>query len=97
MVRKLDGLREHAGYQYLLKIIREKQKKALSTVARRLMAGELVDQREIDFQRGYFRGALDVAERPEKAVADLERAARQAWVEAQLEVITEEESETPYV
>lgn len=94
IVRRLDGLQEHAGWRYLQKMVVDRETVWLVRLARRLMAGEVVDQREIDYQRGFIRGALEVIERPEQAIADLELAARRAWTAAQLEPISQEA--TPY-
>ena len=96
-VRLLDDLHEHAGWKRLYERIRADRERFLYRLASRIMAGDLVDQREVDFHRGYYRGALDTVERPEKALADLEKAARFAYTQAQLEVYSEQENETPYV
>lgn len=59
------------------------------------MSGEKVDQREIDFHRGFYYGALWILEKPEKAEENLERAARHAWALVQLEMDMSEEAR-PY-
>lgn len=94
-VRAFDGLKEHAGWRRLYKKIVGKEDKLLASLTRRLMAGEVVSQREIDWYRGFFAGAKTVLEQPEKADANLESAARQAWALAQLE-LTAEGDEEPY-
>jgi hypothetical protein len=96
-VRMYDELREHLGWRRLYERVKEQREGFVNWIARRLMQGEPVDQREIDFHRGYFWGALDTLERPEKAEENLEKAARKAWTMAQLEVLNNEEDESPYV
>lgn len=95
-VRLFDGLREHAGWRRLRDSIRADRDRFLLGIARQLMSGQEVDQRKIDFYRGYFQGALDTVERPEKAEENLERAARHAWALTQLEIQAESEEESPY-
>lgn len=57
---------------------------------------EDVPQREIDWHRGFFAGAIFVLTRPEMAERSLETAARMAYVAAQEELLTAEEGESPY-
>lgn len=95
-VRMFDGLREHAGWRRLRDAIKAEREGFLLSLARRLMSGEEVDQRMIDFYRGYFQGALDTVERPEVAERNLERAARSAWALTQLELETERQEDSPY-
>lgn len=95
IARGLGSLTEHEGWQYLYELTQAAEKRFLSRLAKRLFSGVVVDQREIDFQRGYIRGALDTIQRPAEAIADLEKAARGAWVKAALELTTETEG-IPY-
>lgn len=96
-VQALDGLREHAGWKALLKKAQADAENFMSSVARRLMAGVAIDQREIDFKRGYLAGALDVIERPERAMEGLEVAARAAYAIAKAEALEEEGESSPYL
>lgn len=50
-------------------------------LVRRLMAGHVVDQREIDFHRGFYNGVRAVLERPGETVEALEAAAERAWMQ----------------
>lgn len=68
----------------------------MARITRRLMSGEEVSQREIDFQRGFYYGIEWILEHPEKAEENLERAARHAWLLVQLEVETTTEGDSPY-
>ena len=80
-----DALREHDGWKRLAELVRADRERFLLRLAKRLMAGEEVSQREIDFQRGFAQGAEWVVGHPEQAEASLERAARKAWRMAQEE------------
>lgn len=92
-----DGLREHAGWRRLLELVQGDKSRFLGNIARRLMSGQEVSQREIDFHRGFYAGAQWIIERPEEAEANLEKAARWAWAWLkEIEAETEEESEKPY-
>ena len=97
-VRLLDHLREDAGWRMLFRRVEEQKEGFLRLLAKRLMTGKEVSQREIDFMRGYYSGALDTANKPAKAAADLEKAAREAYAQGLLLwAETENESESPYV
>lgn len=91
-----DGLREHVGWRRLRDSILAERDAFMVGLARQLMSGAEIDQRKIDFFRGYFQGALDTVERPDKAEENLEKAARRAWALTQLELETEKEEESPY-
>jgi hypothetical protein len=95
-VRMFDGLREHAGWRRLYDRVKADRERFLLGIARRLMNGEVVDQLEIAHHRGFYQGALWVLGHPEEAEKNLERAARAAWVMANLEQLAEEESASPY-
>lgn len=96
-VRLFDGLQEHPGWKRLYEHVKSSRSRFLLALTKRQMAGEEVSQREIDFNRGFFQGALWALGHPDQAMTSLERAARQAWLAAELEVLTEEEGDSPYV
>ena len=81
-----DSLKEHDGWKRLAELVRVDRERFLTKLAKRLMAGEEVSQREIDFHRGFYQGAEWVVGHPENAEASLERAARAAWRMAQKEM-----------
>lgn len=95
-VRRYDDLIQHPGYRFLVERVEDQRDAYTAKIARRLMAGEEVSQREIDWYRGYYAGALETLRRPYVAEHNLEGAARLAWGLAS-EAITEKENETPYV
>lgn len=96
-VRIFDGLREHAGWRRLYEKVGVDQDRFLAHIARRLMSGQEVAQREIDFHRGFYQGALWVLGHPEEAEKSLERAAQKAWAAAKLEASIRDEGDSPYV
>jgi hypothetical protein len=65
-------------------------------LARRLSRGDVVDQREVDLNRGFFLGALYAVRHPEQAEEGLAQAARIAWLLAQDEITNQEEEAEPY-
>lgn len=85
-VRLLGELQEHVGWRRLYERVKEDRARFMGAIARRLMAGEKVDQREIDFHRGFYYGALWILGHPEEAEKSLERAARQAYLAVELEL-----------
>jgi hypothetical protein len=85
-----DSLKQHEGWKRLAEKVRADRERFLAKIARRLMAGEPVDQREIDYHRGFYQGAEWVIGHPEEAEASLERAARKAWRMARQELAERE-------
>lgn len=69
----------------------------MHSLAKRLMSGEVADQRDIDFQRGFLEGARTVILKPEKALKGLEVAASAAYAASKLELLSEQEGESPYL
>lgn len=96
-VKLFDGLVEHLGWKRLAEKIRGRKEVHFASVARRLMAGEKIENLEIEFYRGWFSGAEYVIGMPEKAEESLEQAAREAWRLAQVEAARESEEDSPYL
>lgn len=75
----LGGLKESQGWVALEEHFKRGSESYERSLTKRLLAGEDVSQREID----YYRGALDIAKAifkyPEVALDNLERTARRAW------------------
>lgn len=95
-VQTIGELTDSPGWKLLLGKIRQKKDSFLLDIAKAMMRGDVVDQRQIDFERGYYQGALETVERPEKAWENLEGAARRAWFATQMELLSEEEELSPY-
>jgi hypothetical protein len=94
-VQKLDHLREDPGWMILKRRIAEQKERFLLSIARGLMAGKTPNPLEVAYRRGYFQGSKETVDAPEKAAISLERAARAAWINAQVEEA--EGSEEPYI
>ena len=90
-VRMFDGLREHQGFQHLRKKVAEQQDGFADRIARKILTGGEVDQREIDYMRGYIEGAMFVVMRPEVAERNLELAGRLAYALGKRELEAEGE------
>lgn len=75
----LYGLTEHQGWEALKRHFGNGSESFHKSLAHRLLGGEQVNQREID----YLRGCMDIAQAiftyPERALADLEASARRGW------------------
>lgn len=96
-VRLFDGLRDHAGWQRLAQIVRAERDRFLNGLTSALWRGEVVDQRKLDYTRGFYEGARWLIETPEQAEASLEQAASEAWRLTQLELAREAEEASPYL
>lgn len=96
-VRLFDGLQEHAGWHRLAEKIRAGRKGFLDFLTAELWAGREVDQRRLDYTRGFYEGASYVIEMPAKAESSLEQAAREAWRLTQIEAAQEAENASPYL
>lgn len=76
----LGKLTGHEGWELLRKELEERREAFERTLGRRLLGGGIdsdpVDQRHIDYQRGYWRGVRDVLESPSKAQNALDDALR---------------------
>lgn len=64
--------------------------------AQQLMRGEVVDQRVIDYNRGFYDGARYAVLIPEVALANLHRVAEQAWTLGMAEELTYDQEAVPY-
>lgn len=96
-VRLFDGLMEHAGWQRLAQIVRGERDRFLTSLTSALWRGEVVDQRQLDYTRGFYEGARWLIETPEQAEASLEQAASKAWRLTQIELAREAEEASPYL
>lgn len=81
--RIFGELMEQPGWQRLIERIEREKDEYLHDIARRLLDGRkeiAVDQREIDFMAGFYKGALYVLKHPEVAEKSFTKAAHLAWV-----------------
>jgi hypothetical protein len=95
-VRLFERLKEDPGWRRLVDVVQEKPERFLKALCRRQMAGEVVDQREIDYMRGW-QDCLDyLVSTPELALEKLEQVAKTAYALATVEQLQAEEDESPY-
>ena len=78
--RIFGELMSQPGWQRLMERLTKEKDEYLLDIAKRLLDGREVDQREIDFMSGFYKGALYVLKHPEEAEKSFEKAARLAWV-----------------
>lgn len=92
-----DGLRQDPGWKRLFEVVVRDKKRVTDELARRMMAGQQIPPEEVEFYRGFYRGAVYVLMHPEVAEKNLERAANVAWLLAQKEVQQQQEEQSPYI
>lgn len=68
-------VKTHAAWPHLVEHYKELRKNYSDALGAKIMAGTVVDQRELDFRRGYWAGVFAVLTSPE--------AAEQAYVQAE--------------
>lgn len=69
-----DALRETAateGWAKLKESFAQQRAKYFGRLATHLMQGRVIDQRKLDYNRGFFDGVQQLLEQPEKADAHL--------------------------
>lgn len=80
-VRELSKLVEHPSWPVLRAEFEKRKDAYVSKIARGLTAGGIdakpIDQREIDYTRGFIRGAQAVLDTPDNALKALEEALRE--------------------
>lgn len=67
---ELAKLLDNPSFQYLALIVGKKRDKLLGVLTAAILSGQLIDQRKIDYMRGWSDGAMSVVERPENAEAE---------------------------
>jgi hypothetical protein len=90
--RLFDSLRTDPGWQRLFERVRAKEGKWMQSVLNRLMGPKRnwPEPTEIAYYQGFYQGAVFVLAHPEHAEANLERAARLAWIMSEEDDPTEE-------
>lgn len=94
--RVFGELMEQRGWQRLIQRLEGEKEEYLLDIAKRLLDGRQVDQREIDFMAGFFKGALYVLKHPEKAEESFTKAAHLAWVLDEADQEVEDVPSSPY-
>jgi hypothetical protein len=98
--RTFGELKEDSRWRELYSEVISKEARAAERLANRLLSGEKIDQREVDYLRAFYDGAKWAASHPVQAEKALEHAARDAWLfglseleEQDDDVLPEEEDE----
>lgn len=73
------SLREHIGWQRLRKRVEAQKEAWIRKLGGRFARGEEVPQRQIDYDRGWYDGAMYVLRHPEMSEEALESALLTAW------------------
>jgi hypothetical protein len=84
--RELAKLKEHPSWDVLRSEFEGRRRRYLDNLARSIAAGGIdadpLNQRAIDYQRGFLRGAQAVLDSPENAIEHLERVLRKEGKES---------------
>lgn len=94
--RAFDELKETTGWKRLAERVKRDKDRYMAGLAARLMGGKPVSPEELAFHRGFYAGADWIIGHPEKAMESLERAASHAHTLLQVELLKQEEDESPY-
>lgn len=80
--RLFDALRSDPGWQRLFERVNARKGRWMDTIMQRFMGpkSRWPEPEEIAYHQGFYQGAIFVLSHPEYAEANLERAARLAWV-----------------
>lgn len=96
-MRAYETFKDDPGRTHLLERLKEQREEYFLSIARRIAKGDPIDQRELDYKRGFYVGAVQALEEPDKADKSLERQARLAYrMATTLEAWTQEEAASPY-
>lgn len=94
--RLFDELQENLAWKQLRDYVVSRYDRWMLSLSKRIMRGEEVSQREIDYHRGFYDGAKYAVLIPEVALANLERVAREAW-KLQDSEETDDQEWSPYL
>ncbi len=90
-------LKEMKGWQRLRARVTADRDRYTEGIAKRLLGGEIVDQREIDFHRGFYAACNYVTGIPEVVEDNLARTARMAYALSLAEQEQESLEDSPYL
>jgi hypothetical protein len=72
--QEIAKLKDSGSFQYLKLVVEKKRDLVAGTLVRALLAGTEINQRRLDYERGYWDGAMHIVNRPENAEAELVKA-----------------------
>lgn len=78
VVQEIAKLKAHPAWSILSADINSRKNNWSSNLTKRLISGDLVDQREIDRKSGFFAGCLFVINMVEGSDKEIERLLREA-------------------
>lgn len=87
---------EHPGWLRLVEEYGAKREAAERALTKRLLRGEKISEHEQGFNAGWLAALAWFIHRPEKAMAELEQAARWAYTTSQLMEQQAEGEDAPY-
>lgn len=93
----LHDLLDHPGWITLKEHFEKGKQTFGKNLTSRLLVGEEVSQREIDYLRGCREMADAIFARPERALADLERTATELLERSWQQEATEDELSSPFI
>jgi hypothetical protein len=85
----LKELTEHPAWPELRAMAEQGKESYLRRIANRLLRGEAIEQRDLDYDRGYYQGIEDLLASPDKAVKQMRRALERAERHIETEGATE--------
>lgn len=95
--KRFETLREDPAWKRLNDKVRADEEHFLRSLTSRLMAGEQVSQREIDWYRGFYAACKWLLGHPEQAMDNLEKAATRAWRMQEVGLLMAADEESPYI
>lgn len=75
---ELGKLKQHDSWPTLRRVVEAKYDRWKTGTMKRLLAGSEFEQRDFDYQRGFWAGAFYVLDNPDKAEDSLNAALRKA-------------------
>lgn len=80
--RLFDSLKQDLGWQRLFERVQARKARWMETINNRFMGPKKYwpEPEEIAYHQGFYQGAVFVLAHPEHAEANLERAAKLAWM-----------------
>ena len=76
----LSLLREIPEWARLKEIAEEKKREQLAALSRKIMSTQPLDQREVDFNRGFWTGISWILDNPEASNTQLKKALAKAGI-----------------
>lgn len=73
LAQGLRHLRESEDWQVLRQSMLQAKRKVMEAWTNALLRGEAVNQRQIDYDRGYWDGIMQVLEAPDRALEQFEK------------------------